>query len=205
MPVKDSKTEELIKETALRIFFTEGKLHATTQDIADAAGVNRALLHYYFRSRDVLFDVVFREAKENMHCKMEAVFQQDISFREKIEHFIENFIETSIQYPYLEAFLITEIVRNPEKKSEFLEDPKHGNKSEKVAQLMQELQAEMDAGNMPKMQPEQYFMNLISLLAYPFLAKPLMEQIFNLEEDGWKKAMRERKKLLIDLIFPAGK
>jgi TetR/AcrR family transcriptional regulator len=61
---KDAATEELIKETAKKIFFKEGKFNATTQEIADAAGVNRTLINYYFRSRNTLFDLVFKEARE---------------------------------------------------------------------------------------------------------------------------------------------
>jgi AcrR family transcriptional regulator len=62
MPVVDAHTEELIKETAMRIFFVEGRLHATTQVIAKEAGVNRGLIYYYFKGRDELFEVVFKEA-----------------------------------------------------------------------------------------------------------------------------------------------
>lgn len=202
MPVRDSKTEELIKETAMRIFFTEGKLHATTQDIADAAGVNRALLHYYFRSRDILFDVVFKEAKESLHCKMEAVFAENISFREKMERFIDNFIEMSIQYPYLETFVITEVVRNPERRDEFMPDDL---KKKKMGDFMEEVRKEIAEGRLPAMEPPHFLINMMSLLAYPMLAKPIIAQIFNLDDAGWKKLMLERKKLLIDLIFPAGK
>ena len=60
---KDDATEELIKNTAKRLFFGEGKFNATTQEIADAAGVNRTLINYYFRSRDKLFDLVFSDAQ----------------------------------------------------------------------------------------------------------------------------------------------
>jgi len=62
MPVIDAQTEELIKETAMRIFFVEGRLHATTQVIAKEAGVNRGLIYYYFKGRDHLFEVVVKEA-----------------------------------------------------------------------------------------------------------------------------------------------
>ena len=70
MSTKDSATEDLIKETAKRIFFAEGRFNATTQEIADAAGVNRTLVHYYFRSRDLLFEKVWMEGQTEFKDKL---------------------------------------------------------------------------------------------------------------------------------------
>ena len=80
MAQRDTGTEQLIKDTAKRIFFSEGKLHATTQDIADAAGVNRTLLNYYFRSRDILFEQVATEAMAEMKIVMDSVFSAKMEF-----------------------------------------------------------------------------------------------------------------------------
>ena len=85
MAQRDTGTEQLIKDTAKRIFFSEGKLHATTQDIADAAGVNRTLLNYYFRSRDILFEQVAAEAMAEMKAVMDSVFSAKIEFKDKLK------------------------------------------------------------------------------------------------------------------------
>src|SRR3954468_21018046 len=102
MAVKDKGTEQLIKDTAKRIFFSEGKLHATTQDIADAAGVNRTLLNYYFRSRDILFEQVATEARADMSALLDVVFVADLDFKEKIQQLINVFMDQAMQYPYRE-------------------------------------------------------------------------------------------------------
>ena len=69
---KDDATEELIKNTAKKIFFGEGKFNATTQEIADAAGINRTLINYYFRSRDKLFEIVLQDAQEYEQKRTES-------------------------------------------------------------------------------------------------------------------------------------
>lgn len=109
MPVKDCKTEQHIKDTAHRIFLKEGKMLATTQEIADAAGVNRTLLHYYFRSRDALFDLVFQEALTTLRVRLHKVIGSGLSFRQKIEDFLDVFFEELTQSPYLETFITLQL------------------------------------------------------------------------------------------------
>lgn len=199
MSTKDLKTEELIKETAKRIFFTEGKLHATTQDIADAAGVNRALLHYYFRSRDILFDIVFKEAIEQMHCKMEVVMADGVDLKDRIRKLIHNFTEMSLQYPFLEAFVITEMIRNPDKRKEF--KPDMMEQTEKIQAFYNELEQAMNSGQMAKVSPVDFLINLISLMAYPILARPMLQDLFKMDDNQWNQYIEQRAKNLPDLIF----
>src|SRR5579871_606335 len=114
METLSTDVETLIKETAKKIFFQEGKLHATTQDIADAAGINRASIHYYYRSRKILLDIVFKEAMEEFHSKMAAVVSQDgLPFRELLSLILDFMLQRQLEHPFLELFLITELNQNP--------------------------------------------------------------------------------------------
>ena len=94
---KKELTQELIKETAMKLFFVEGKFDATTQEIADAAGVNRTLINYYFRSRDNLMNIVFEEAKEAENSKSVIIDNSKLPFREKVERYIENSLNASLK------------------------------------------------------------------------------------------------------------
>ena len=93
MAIRDTGTERLIKDTAKRIFFAEGKLHATTQDIADAAGINKALLHYYFRSKEKLFEMIFTEVMRDFLPRINELFESDKTVIEKIEVFCAAYID----------------------------------------------------------------------------------------------------------------
>jgi AcrR family transcriptional regulator len=105
---KKDQTQELIKETAKK-FFVKGKFDATTQEIADEAGVNRTLINYYFRSRDKLIQIIFDEAQKVEQEKSKIIQNSDLPFKEKISQFIESSLSTSLQYPYLETYIVSQI------------------------------------------------------------------------------------------------
>ena len=108
-PKKEDATYELIVNTAKRLFFKEGKFHATTQEIADAAGVNRTLINYYFRSRDTLFELVLQKAIEEEEKRREMIVFSDLPVREKLEQFIDYHFEQAKEYPYREVYMITQM------------------------------------------------------------------------------------------------
>ena len=92
-------TEEHIKATAKDIFFFKGDLHATTQEIADAAAVNRSLINYYFKSRDHLFEVVYNEAVETMRNQLDNVIYSKVPFMDKLESLIDVYMKEILKYP----------------------------------------------------------------------------------------------------------
>lgn len=199
MQVKDSKTENLIKDTAKQIFFKKGKMLATTQDIADAAGVNRSLLHYYFRSRDVLFDMVFKEAVTKLRERLYEVIGSQSPFRQKIETLVDVFYEELTESPYLETFIALHLNQDPEKYEElFIRLP--GGK-EIMKNFLKEIQLEMEKKTIPEMKPINYFINLFALMAYPFVARPVYTNLFDITNAGYNKLLPERKKIIMSLLF----
>jgi TetR/AcrR family transcriptional regulator len=198
MDVLATETEQLIKNTAKKVFFTEGKLHATTQDIADAAGINRASIHYYFRSRQLLFDKVFKEALAEFQQKMETVFEEGLSFRERTERFIETFIQKSLEQPYLEMFIITEYNSNPDEKLTMVKPP---DDSLKLSKLRVGLAAEIAAGKMKPITAEHFMMTIMSLCSFPFLAQDIFKSVLEVDNTAYAKLIRERKEVILKLLF----
>ncbi len=196
MPAKDTGTEQLIKDTAKRIFFTEGKLHATTQDIADAAGVNRASLHYYFRSRDQLVATVFRESMRALSARLGGAMVSDKPFREKVEELIDIFLSDMLIYPYQETFMITEI--NTAGKQLLSNIDTAPTKT-----FLAEIQKEMDKGTIEPMAPAHFLMNLFALLSYPLIMAPVYRELFQLPAKKFDDLMQERKTIICRMIFKA--
>ncbi len=195
MPVKDIGTEQVIKDTARKVFFVEGKLHATTQDIADAAGINRPSLHYYFRSKNELIRQVYDEAKGEMVVKANAVLGSDLPFREKVEHFITIFFNYVTGSPYLQSFLINEInCKNP------LLGKNTGTPPE-VRKFLSEVEEEMNKGTIRRTSPENFMMNLFALVSYPIIMKPLYTDFFEYSSDDYDRLMTERKTMIMEMIF----
>lgn len=199
MPVIDSHTEELIKETAMRIFLVEGRLHATTQVIAKEAGVNRGLIYYYFKGRDQLFEAVFKEAVMVNRSRVRELFlSKSLSFREKISAFVEMTIDQNLKYPYLEMFLITEINRDDSTVLVPIEDEL---RKEMLQNMNEGLKEEIKKKSVPKMSAEQFIFNVISLCAYPALNKPMLQRMINVDDSTYLKMLQERKSLIMKVLF----
>ncbi len=196
--MKESATEELIINTAKHIFFFKGNYHATTQDIADAAGVNRALIHYYFRTREQLMDAVLKVAMTKMHERLQMITQSQVSFKEKVSNLITIIIDGMLETPYLENFVVNEFNRldlafevNPHK--ELIENC--------LAGFFIEMREEMQKGTIPTIDPLHFVINLVALCAYPISMGPLIQRTFGLAVDDYQQFIQDQKKIIYNLIF----
>jgi len=196
MTARETGTEQLIKDTAKRVFFAEGKLHATTQEIADAAGISRTSLHYYYRSRDELMKQVFNEAVTALNDKLYNLMGADLPFAEKIEKMVTLFLTESMEYPYKGTFLITEMLANDK---DLYKMKEQGYPHIKI--FLKEVEKEMKAGNISKMNPVQFMMNMFALTSYPLLMRPLHKSLLNLTDEQYTRLMNERKKLVVDILL----
>jgi len=197
MEVLATDTEQLIKDTAKKVFFSEGRLHATTQEIADEAGINRASIHYYFRSRKQLFDKVFDEAVTEMHSKMDLIFQEDLPFRIKTERFIDFFMKKSLEHPYLELFIITEFNTNPVLHLSVARPID----TDKRVELQKGIDAEIAANTMNPITLNHYVITLMSLCSFPFLGKSIIKNALSLTDNDYNNLIAERKNVIMKMLF----
>ncbi len=190
---KKDQTQELIKETTKNLFFVQGKFDATTQEIADEAGVNRTLINYYFRSRDNLVQIVFDEAHKVEKEKSEIVMRSDLSFKDKITHFIDGCLSTSLQYPYLETYIVSQINRgNCHKKDVEEEDLKL---------FLKDIKREMELGTIEEMEPIQFIFNMVSLLIFPSAVRPLFMENMMLDDKEFDRLIADRKEIILKMLF----
>ncbi|MEE1897557.1 TetR/AcrR family transcriptional regulator [Flavobacterium rakeshii] len=190
----DIDTEELIKETAKKIFFGEGRFKATTQEIADAAGVNRTLINYYFRSRNNLFEIVFEDAQTKEISIAEQIIFSDLPFHQKIEKYLDLFFEQAKKYPYLEIYMVTQM-----NQGSCFKDPDTMNRM--LDKFYLEIALEMEKGNIAKMRPEQFMLNLISLTSFPVSMRPLLQESMGMSNEAYDVLIDERKKVVMDTLF----
>ncbi|RFZ90025.1 TetR/AcrR family transcriptional regulator [Mucilaginibacter conchicola] len=194
MPAKDTGTEELIRSTAKKLFFKEGKLHATTQDIADAAGMNRSAVHYYFRTRDQLIALIFAESMQALSLRLGKVMSAELPFREKIQGLIEVFTNEMMEYPFQEVFLVTEInTAGHDLVTKIDEGP--------VSSFLNEIEKEMHLGTIEKTDPKHFLINLFSLLSYPIMMSPIYRQFFGMNEHQFDELIAERRELITRTMF----
>lgn len=194
---EQAQTEQLIKKTAKKVFFQKGFLDATTQEIADEAGVNRALIHYYFRSREQLLDTLIEESVREKKEKIRAILTSSLTFREKIAQYIDVMIDRGIEYPYMENFLITEMARKPEQMKILCAVDKI--KSSDL--IKKELEEEIATGRVAPVTAQHFMINLSSMCAYPVIAKPIFQMVHGMSDSDYKKFLLERKQVIYTSIF----
>lgn len=194
----NNTTEQQIITAARKIFIQKGLSGARMQDIADEAGINKAMLHYYYRSKDKLFEIVFEEAVGQLLSGVNDIFQADMSPREKIAAAVDHYITSLGKAPYLPLFVVHEISQNPER---ILQRFASTTLVPSIHLFLKELNAEMEKGSMRKVDPWQLMISLISMCVFPFVGKPLLQAVFQVNDKAFAKKMEERKKFIIDFVM----
>jgi len=187
---QDGTTEEKIFNAAKKVFIAKGMAGARMQDIADEAGINKALLHYYFRNKEKLFETIFIEMSLRFLPRVNSIFESDMSLFEKIETFCREYISKIIENPFIPLFILNEINKQPET---FLKKM-WGGKKPQVAKLVEQIESEIKKGKIRKLNPDHLLMNMISMCIFPFVGKPLCQRILGLNETQFRNLMEERKK-----------
>ena len=194
--IKNSSTEEKILEAAKKVFIQKGMYGARMQEIADEAGINKALLHYYFRSKDQLFEAIFQEAFTEFVPKAFSVFQSEKPFEEKLKSFVANYIDVLSANPYLPIFMLNEINQNPTRLGQMVN--MMGIIKEKVSI---ELKVNEEAGKYRAMDTVQLLTMIIGMTLFPYLARPIMKGAFALDDETFHDFLEERKILIPEIIM----
>jgi len=186
----DINTEKKILEASKIVFLEKGFDGARMQEIADKAGINKALLHYYFRSKEKMFDAIFQEAFQQFFPKVAEIMMTEKPLFEKIEFFIDSYISMLANNPHLPGFVMHEINRNPDRIANIIKSS--GIKPEYLAMAIQK---EVDAGVINPINPIHLIVNMIGMCLFPFMAKPIIQGfIFNGSSEAYQKFLTERKK-----------
>lgn len=196
---KDRTTEERILDAAKKVFVSKGMAGARMQDIADEAGINKALLHYYFRSKDKLFEVTFLETISRLVPRINEIMNSEISWKEKIEAFAGEYIEKIMANPYLPLFVMNEMHKQPQ---EFLKKMWGGDRPQLEKFVLQIKQA-IEAKEIRPIHPAQLIMNIMALCVFPFIGKPLLQMAAGINDKEFFSLMEARKKLVPQFIIQA--
>ena len=204
---KDSDTEKRILDAARTVFIRRGTSGARMQEIAEEAGVNQALLHYYFRSKERLSEAVFSEAAARMFPAIVRILAGDDPIRKKIDDVVATYLDTMSRSPFLPGYLISELHHHPERVPQLLKGVTGIELSTALKPVLEKLDkqigAEVKAGRMRRIPAQQFMANLISLCVFPFAAQPMLRAAFGLDDDGFTKFIATRKKELPQFIMNA--
>lgn len=199
MDAKKDNTEEKILTAATDVFLKKGMEGARMQEIADQAGINKALLHYYFRSKDKLFDAILSKIMNLAFPQIGKALFSDRPFMEKVEQVIDIYINLLVKHPQLPSFLIKEMNRGGSLLFHFIEKQPFS-----VQPLLKEIQDAMDRGEIIKMNPRHLVVNVLGLCVFPFAARPMIKNVaFNGRNDLLNGFLKERKEEVKQFVLRA--
>jgi AcrR family transcriptional regulator len=198
---EDLEAEEQILEAAKNIFQEQGFAGARMQQIADMAGINKSMLHYYFRSKDKLFQKVFQESVRQFFPVIFKVLNSDLALVPKIEKLVATYYDIFREQPHLPRFVIHEMNQHPRRFKEFVEEAG----VEMPAKFIKQIKAEIEAGEMRAIQPQEFIINSIALCVFPVIARPMVETVFQMNEEQYRLFLEKRKKELPTFILNAVK
>jgi AcrR family transcriptional regulator len=197
---KDNSTREKILEAARNVFLQKGMYGARMQDIADEAGINKALVHYYFKNKQQLFEEIFVEAAAKLFPRINAIFSSDDSLFVKLELFCAEYITMMSENPYLPLFVLNEMNQNP---VHFMSKLWGKNQRPAPQKFLEQVQKEIEMGIIKNISPLQLLMNLISMTIFPFIGKPVFQLNLGLDEIQFRMVMEQRKKEIPRFIIDA--
>ena len=194
----DGNTEEKILTAARKIFITQGMTGARMQDIADEAGINKAMLHYYFRDKEKLFEVVFLEEAQKFFPKINSIFNSDATLFEKIENFVNEYIDEMQENPYLPWFVLNEINRDPD---QFMHRIWGMDGKFQPGKFLAQVEKEIKKGTIKRINPLHLFMNLVGMTIFPFVAKPMITRNMRVSDALFSQLMEQRRKEIPKFII----
>jgi len=200
MTENDKLTEEKIFEAATDVFVEKGMDGARMQDIASLAGINKALLHYYYRTKEQLFNAVFEMIARKIFKRFAPVFDENLSLEEKIRFFFREHIAFLQANPRLPAFLLNEVNRNPERIQNFL---KNVDLDSLWIKLYNQHKEELNKYNITKESLPQLMISIAAMSVFPFAARGIIEGILLKTGLSFNEYMEERKEFAAEFVLRA--
>ncbi len=193
----DPETRDRILDAARASFLQRGTSGARMQEIADEAGVNKALLHYYFRTKDGLAEAVFKREARRLVPPVLETLASERPIEEKVRRVVGLYHEVLTDAPRLPSYVLAEMHYHPERLETFVADvtgghpAEHGRRALEV--LGRQIEAEVAAGRMKPVAPDQLMVNLIALCIFPFVARPMLRLMLGGDDrfDGFIDARRD--------------
>ncbi len=190
-------TEQQILDAARKLFMIKGLEGTRMQEIADEAGINKALLHYYFRSKDKLFARIFDEAFEKILPSMTVALERADNVPEFVRFFVPNYIKILNDMPFLPQFVIHELAQNPSRIAGMMQVKKFP-----LQKLHELLYLSIERGEIRQISTEHFLINMLAMTVFPYMARPIMEAvIFQNDKERYERFLDERVVEVIKTIL----
>lgn len=200
MKTLDHDTEQRILDAAHAVFLQRGTAGARMHEIAEAAEVNQALLHYYFRTKERLAEAVFQRAARRLLPTVVAILGSDAPIEEKVERVVQHELDVLSETPGLPGYILSELTHHPERAAQLITalsgQPIEGFVPRVFETLERQIDERVRAGTMRPIACAQFAANLLALCIFPFAARPMLMAVFGWDQEGFAGFIAERKRSL---------
>jgi len=189
----ETDTRQRILDAADEIFVRRGIDGARMQEIADHAGVNKALVHYYFRSKANLARSVWLRIASSFVPGIFEMMASDLPLDDKIDQFVDAYHTTLTRHPYLLAYVISEAARHPDLVDDFYSTERRQAARRMINKLREQIGEQVKGKNVAPVSAEQFLVTLTSSCLFPFAAQPMIAEVLGLGPTGVREFMRRRR------------
>ena len=189
-----------IIEAARQLFVKKGLKGTTVRDIAAESGVNIAMVNYYFRSKEKLFDTIFEDVFSMLADKIFYLMDSDLPFFELVRKWVYAYYDMLLEYPCFPVFVLNELVANPRKLTKKFKDRKPYLL---YLRLCERIKAEEEKGTIQITSVPSFILSVISLSIFPFAVKPAATQLLSMTDENYLKFVDKHREYVADFIIKA--
>jgi TetR/AcrR family transcriptional regulator len=200
MVENDKQTEEKIFESATAVFIEKGMDGARMQDIANHAGINKSLLHYYYRTKERLFNAVFEKITGQLFRRFAPVMDENLSLEEKIRFFFREHITFLQKNPRLPSFFLNELNRNPAMIKKFI---RQLDVHKLWATLEDQHKEELKKYNITRENVPQFMTSIAAMSVFPFAGRALIASIMEKMGYEFDDYIEQRKEYAAEFVINA--
>jgi len=198
---KEVNTEQKILNAAKEVFQKKGMTGARMQEIADKAGINKALLHYYYRTKEKLFEKVFVIAFSLFIPRVKEMMASDKPILEKINFFVDNYMDLLYKHPYIPGFVINELNRNPNILIDIIEKNTLIKQEHLLEDLEKQLENDIKENKIRTIDARSLLINMLALCVFPVVARPVLTGVlFENDSKAYEKFLSQRKDLVKEFL-----
>ena len=188
----DNSTQQRILQVATTIFYQKGLAGARMQEIADRSGINKAMLHYYYKTKEQLFDTVFQHTASLYLQTVGRLLGSDQPLKTKLERFVDEITDLLLKEPSIPVFIIHELNQSPDRIARLFAFKEYID----FRQFQQQVKEEVRKGTIRPIKADQLFTHLVSLTVLPFMSQAILCKVLEKTPQQYQSFLKERKKEL---------
>jgi AcrR family transcriptional regulator len=194
-----TEAEKNIVNAARQVFYKKGFKNATMRDIASEANTNLAMVNYYFRSKENLFNIIFDETWAVLSNKIKRnIGNEETNIEKKIEGLVNDYFDVFMENPYIPIFIMREVIGNPGNIA--LRINEQVKKHDVLKTFNRQVEEEVKSGKIKPVSGFSIFINLHSLVIFPILARPIFQHTLNISSLELEELMAARKQEVTEIL-----